>query len=139
MHELVKDWKRFEKHELTESEAKKEYPDNEFKHELIEEFSEGGKKKISFYKSGNYWDLCLGGHIDDPSKNIKFFKLLSLAGAYWRGSEKNKMLTRIYGTAFFTKKELDEYLKLIEIAKEIKRFGELPTRIQLLKMFLNPF
>src|SRR3972149_4676278 len=118
MHELVKDWKNFEKHELTESEAKKEYPDNEFKHELIEEFSEGGKKKISFYKSGNYWDLCLGGHIDDPSKNIKHFKLLSIAGAYWRGSEKNKMLTRIYGTVFSTQKELDDYLTILEEAKK---------------------
>ena len=71
MHELVKDWKSFEKHELTYQEAIKEYPGNEFKHELIEEFSGEGKKKLSFYKSGNYWDLCLGGHIEKPNEQIK--------------------------------------------------------------------
>ena len=118
MHEIVKDWKSFEKHELTEAEAKKEYPGNEFKHELIEEFSESGKKKITFYKSGNYWDLCLGGHINSPDKNLKYFKLLSVAGAYWHGDEKNKMLTRIYGTAFPSQEELDSYLNRIEEAKK---------------------
>jgi threonyl-tRNA synthetase len=118
MHELVKDWKGFEKHELTEAESLKEYPRNEFKHELIKEFTEGGKKKVTFYKSGNYWDLCLGGHIEEPDKNIKYFKLLSVAGAYWHGDEKNKMLTRIYGTVFPTQKELDEYINLQEEAKK---------------------
>ena len=118
MHEIVKDWKSFTKHELLEEEAKKEYPGNEYKHELIKEFSEGEKKKLTFYKSGNYWDLCLGGHINNPNKNLKYFKLLSIAGAYWRGSEKNKMLTRIYGTCFPTKKELDNYLKQQEEAKK---------------------
>lgn len=118
MHEIVKDWKSFTKYELLKEEAKKEYPENEYKHELIEEFSESGKKKLSFYKSGNYWDLCLGGHIDNPNKNLKYFKLLSIAGAYWHGDEKNKMLTRIYGTCFPTQKELDEYLKAQEEAEE---------------------
>jgi threonyl-tRNA synthetase len=118
MHEIVKDWKSFEEHELTAKEAKSEYPNNEFKHELIEEFSEGDQKKISFYKSGNYWDLCLGGHIDSPDKNLKYFKLLSIAGAYWHGNEKNKMLTRIYGTVFSTQAELDKYLQQIEEAEK---------------------
>jgi len=118
MHDIVKNWKIFDKYELGADEAKKEYPGNEFKHELINEFSEKGKKKVTFYKSGNYWDLCLGGHIDSPNENIKYFKLLSVAGAYWRGSEKNKMLTRIYGTAFPTQKELEHYLWQQEEAKK---------------------
>lgn len=118
MHEIVKVWKSFTKYELLEEEAKKEYPGNEYKHELIKEFSEGEKKKLTFYKSGNYWDLCLGGHIDNPDKNLKHFKLLSLAGAYWRGDEKNKMLTRIYGTCFPTQKELNEYLEKQKEAEE---------------------
>jgi len=118
MRDLVKNWSSFEKHELTAEAAKKEYPGNEFKHELIEEFGEGGKEKLTFYKSGGYWDLCLGGHVDKPNEQIKYFKLLSVAGAYWRGSEKNKMLTRIYGTVFPTQKELDDYLTRQEEAKK---------------------
>lgn len=118
MHETAKEWKSFAKYELSEEEAKKEYPENEYKHELIEEFSESGEKKLTFYKSGNYCDLCLGGHIDHPDKNLKYFKLLSVAGAYWRGNEKNKMLTRIYGTCFPTQKELDDYLKVQEEAEK---------------------
>ncbi|MBI2356243.1 MAG: hypothetical protein HYV13_03520 [Candidatus Doudnabacteria bacterium] len=97
MHELAKTWKNFERHELNSQEAKKEYPNNPYKHEMIDEFSEQGKKKVSFYKSGAYTDLCRGGHIDNPDKALKYFKLLSVAGAYWRGSEKNQMLTRIWG------------------------------------------
>ncbi len=117
MRELVKTWKSFDRHELSADEAKKEYPDNPYKHELIDEFSESGKKKVSFYQSGDYRDLCKGGHIDTPKDELKFFKLLSIAGAYWRGNEKNPMLTRIYGTAFPSQKELDEYLKMKEEAK----------------------
>jgi threonyl-tRNA synthetase len=109
MHEIVKSWNSFERFELSENEAKKEYPGNEYKHELIEEIAKKSKV-FSFYKSGNYWDLCEGGHIDNPGNKLKHFKLLSIAGAYWRGSEKNKMLTRIYGTCFETKEELDKYL-----------------------------
>ncbi len=118
MHELAKQWKSFERLELTAEQAKKEYPDNQFKHELIDEFSENGKQKISFYKSGEYWDLCRGGHTEHPDKELKHFKLLSLAGAYWRGNEKNPMLTRIYGTCFPSKQELDEYLAMLEEAKK---------------------
>ncbi len=118
MKEILPTWTNFEKHELTAQEAKKEYPDNPYKSELIDEFSENGKKKVSFYKSGNYWDLCAGGHTENPSKDIVAFKLLSVAGAYWRGSEKNKMLTRIYGTCFPTQQELDKYLQMLEEAKK---------------------
>ncbi len=116
MHELVKSWNGFEKSEVTEKEAKEAYIGNEYKIELIEEFA-GESKKLTFYKSGNYSDLCRGGHVENPSKELKHFKLLSVAGAYWRGSEKNKMLTRIYGTVFPTQKELDEHLANLEKAK----------------------
>ena len=118
MSEIVKSWNGFEKHELDAKEAKKEYPDNPYKHELIDEFSEDGKKKVSFYKSGDYWDLCAGGHIENPNSELKHFKLLSIAGAYWRGDEKNKMLTRIYGTVFPTQEELNNYLTMREEAKK---------------------
>jgi threonyl-tRNA synthetase len=99
MSNILQGWKTFEKHELSPDDAKKEYPGNEFKHELIDEFS-GKGEILTFYKSGEYWDLCRGGHCEHPSKELRFFKLLSVAGAYWRGNEKNKMLTRIYGTCF---------------------------------------
>src|SRR3989304_1933743 len=117
MAEILPSWKKFEHYELTSSEAKKQYPNNPYKEELIDEFSKGNKK-VSFYKSGNYWDLCRGGHVENPEEELKNFKLLSLAGAYWRGSEKNPMLTRIYGTVWPTKKELDAYLERLEEAKK---------------------
>ena len=118
MREILPKWDKFERHELNASEAKKEYPHNQFKHELIEEFSKDGKK-LSFYKSGDYWDLCRGGHLSSMKKvKAESFKLTKLAGAYWRGSEKNQMLTRIYGLAFATKKELNEYLKQQEEAEK---------------------
>jgi len=122
MRKILPSWKGFERHDLDAEEAKAEYPDNEFKHELVEEFTDGGNEKVSFYKSGTYWnlDLCKGGHVEDPSKEINpdAFKLTHVAGAYWRGDEKNKMLTRIYGVAFETKEELDEYLEMQALAKE---------------------
>ena len=117
MKELVKSWKGFEKKDVTPSEAKEFYKGNEYKIELIEEFS-GEGKDLTFYNSGEYSDLCRGGHVNHPESEIKHFKLLSVAGAYWRGSEKNKMLTRIYGTAFSTKVELDKYIEQLELAKK---------------------
>jgi threonyl-tRNA synthetase len=117
MKELVKKWDSFERQELSKSDAKKEYPNNPYKHELIDEFSKNDEK-LSFYKSGDYSDLCKGGHVDNPKKELQHFKLLSVAGAYWRGSEKNPMLTRIYGTAFPTKEELEEHLHRLEEAKK---------------------
>ena len=86
-----------------------------YKVELIEDLPEDAS--ISFYEQGDFVDLCAGPHIL-YTKGIKAFKLTSVAGAYWRGNEKNKMLTRIYGTAFFTKDELAEYLNMIEEAKK---------------------
>ena len=73
-----------------------------YKQELIKELKAKGEEKVSFYKLGDFEDLCAGPHVKNTSE-IGSFKLLSIAGAYWRGDEKNKMLTRIYGTAFFTK------------------------------------
>ncbi len=117
MKELIKTWKGFEKKDVTTEEAKEFYKDNEYKVELIEEFS-GEGKNLTFYESGSYSDLCRGGHVNHPESEIKHFKLLSVAGAYWRGSEKNKMLTRIYGTCFPTKVELDKYLENLELSKK---------------------
>ncbi len=117
MKEILSSWKNFERHELTAAEAKKEYPNNQYKEELIEEFTKDGGK-VTFYKSGDYWDLCKGGHVEHPHSQIKHFKLLSVAGAYWRGDEKNPMLTRIYGTVWPTAKELEDYLNQIEEAKK---------------------
>jgi threonyl-tRNA synthetase len=116
MHKIVKGWKAFEKIEVDIKEAEKTFKDNPYKLELIKELADK-KEKITFYKSGDFTDLCRGGHIGEP-KDIKYYKLLSVAGAYWRGSEKNKMLTRIYGTVFPTQKELDQYLALQEEARK---------------------
>ncbi|KKT54245.1 MAG: Threonine-tRNA ligase [Candidatus Woesebacteria bacterium GW2011_GWA1_44_23] len=116
MHTIIKTWKGFEKNVLTKEEALKEFADNPYKKELIEEHSKDSDG-LTVYQSGGFRDLCRGGHSTDP-KEIKYFKLLSVAGAYWRGDEKQKMLTRIYGTVFPTQKELDEYLTLQEEAKK---------------------
>jgi threonyl-tRNA synthetase len=117
MKEIIKSWKEFAKQEVTTKEAKEFYKDNEYKLELIEEFSSEGKN-LTFFNSGEYSDLCRGGHVNHPESEIKHFKLLSVAGAYWRGSEKNKMLTRIYGTCFPTKIELDKYLNMLQEAEK---------------------
>lgn len=109
MREIIKTWKSFERIEVDNKAAIKQFNTNEYKKELIEEFKAEGRK-LTLYKSGNYIDLCRGGHVEDPKKEIVHFKLLSIAGAYWRGSEKNPMLTRIYGTCFPTRDELDKYV-----------------------------
>ena len=116
MHEVRKSWKDFTRQEVTKAEALAMYKGNPYKCELIEEFAEKGET-LSVYTSGEYGDLCRGGHVDHPDQELKYFKLLSVAGAYWRGSEKNPMLTRIYGTAFFSQAELDEFLRIREEAK----------------------
>jgi threonyl-tRNA synthetase len=116
MHQLAKTWKGFERIEMSKADALKEFQDNEFKRELIEEFASEGQT-LTFYKSGEYSDLCRGGHVEHPDKELKHFKLLSMAGAYWRGDEKNQMLTRIYGTIWPTAEELEQHLKNLEEAK----------------------
>ncbi len=103
-----------------------------YKVELIQDLPEG--EEISFYRQGAFTDLCRGPHLPSTGK-IKAFKLVSIAGAYWRGDEKKKMLTRIYGTAFAKKDEMDEYFRMLEeakkrdhikLGKEMKLFALLP-------------
>lgn len=88
---------------------------DEYKLELIDAIP--ADEKVTIYEQGDFFDLCRGVHVPSTGK-IKEFKLLSIAGAYWRGDSNNKMLQRIYGTAFFKKEDLDEHLRLLEEAKE---------------------
>jgi threonyl-tRNA synthetase len=117
MEKIVKEDYKLERFELSRDEAIKYMQDrNEtYKVELIGDIPEG--EAISFYKQGEFVDLCAGPHVPSIGK-VKAFKLLNVAGAYWRGNEKNKMLQRIYGTAFSKKSELEEYLNLLEEAKK---------------------
>ncbi len=118
MRELMPSWTSFERHEMSPESAKKEYPGNQYKHELIDEFSSQGQT-LTFYKSGAYWDLCRGGHAEGISHlDPHCFKLTKIAGSYWRGNEKNAQLTRIYGVAFPTKEELEAHLKMMEEAEK---------------------
>lgn len=100
---------------LSRGEALEEMKEQPYKQELIRELPEG--EEISFYRQGEFTDLCAGPHLKTTAE-VKHFKILSLTGAYWRGSEKNKMLTRIYATAFAKKQELEEYLTQLEEAKK---------------------
>ncbi|OPJ62745.1 threonine--tRNA ligase [Clostridium oryzae] len=116
MNNIVKEDLKLEKFVLPRAEAIKlmEEKNEPYKVELINDLSE--ESVISFYKQGDFIDLCAGPHV--PSTfYVKAFKLQSVAGAYWRGNEKNKMLQRVYGTAFPKKSQLDEYLKMLEEAK----------------------
>jgi threonyl-tRNA synthetase len=119
MKKLQKTWSTFERREINANEAREIFKDNPYKLELIEEFSKEGQT-LTMYKSSQYFeDLCRGGHADDMSKiDPESFKLSKVAGAYWRGDEKNKMLTRIYGLAFETKQDLEDYLKILEEAEK---------------------
>lgn len=116
MKELAKKNSTFVRREVSKAEAldyfsKKEDP---YKLELIGDLQDG---TITFYEQGGFVDLCRGPHIPNTA-SIKAIKLLNVAGAYWRGSEKNKMLTRIYGITFPKQKELDDYLRLLEEARK---------------------
>ncbi|HCT30233.1 MAG TPA: threonine--tRNA ligase, partial [Bacteroidales bacterium] len=116
MMEFVREKQDIVRKEVTKAEALKTYTDkgDVYKVELITDLQDG---TITFYTQGTFTDLCRGPHLPDTSY-IKSVKLLSIAGAYWRGNEKNKMLTRIYGISFPQKKQLDEYLVLLEEAKK---------------------
>ena len=116
MLELARQKQTFERIDVTKEEALKHFSDkgDEYKVELISELEDG---TITYYKNGEFTDLCRGPHIPNTSF-IKAVKLTSLAGAYWRGDEKRKQLTRVYGITFPKQKELDEYLVLLEEAKK---------------------
>ena len=118
MKKIVKENIPLEKFDLSADEALKlmEEKDEPYKVELIKEHA-GKGEKISFYKQAEFTELCAGPHIPDTGR-VKAFKLTSIAGAYWRGDEKNKMLQRIYGISFTKQSELTEYLERIEEAKK---------------------
>ncbi|MCY6482771.1 threonine--tRNA ligase [Clostridium aestuarii] len=117
MKKIVKENIQLERFELPREEAIKfmKERNEDYKVELIEDLPEDAV--ISFYKQGDFVDLCAGPHVPS-TKEVKAFKLLSVAGAYWRGNENNKMLQRIYGTAFTKKDELENYIHMLEEAKK---------------------
>jgi len=117
MKKIIKEKFKFERSQLSKSDAlrKLKAAEEPYKAELVEELPES--EEISFYKQGEFTDLCAGPHIPSTDR-IKAIKLTSLAGAYWRGDEHNKMLQRIYGISFPKKSMLDKYLKLLEEAKK---------------------
>ncbi len=118
MRKHLKTWTTFSHREATPGEAKTAFAGNIFKAELIDEIAKRGEK-ITLYKSGDFEDLCRGGHVEDAKElHQDAFKLSHVAGAYWRGDEKNPMLTRIYGLAFDTKDELIAYVTQQEEAKK---------------------
>ena len=114
MRRLAKKGAEITREVLTYDEAKKFFHNDPYKLELIEQYKD---EEISVHTQNDFTDLCRGGHVKN-TKEIKHFKLLSLAGAYWRGDSKNKMLTRIYGISFWNKKDLDEYLVILEERKK---------------------
>ena len=118
MKKIIKEALPIERFELPREEAIRlmKEKDEPYKVELIEDLPEDAT--ISFYKQGEFTDLCAGPHLMNTKEVGKAFKLMSIAGAYWRGSEKNKMLTRIYATAFNKKEELDAYITMMEEAKK---------------------
>lgn len=119
MKKLLSSWKEFTHREVSADEAREIYKDNPYKRELIDELEKEGAT-ITLYTAGEFTDLCRGGHIGSPAEEISAdaFKLTNVAGAYWRGDEKNPMLTRIYGIAFDSKEALDAYLAQAEEAKK---------------------
>ena len=118
MRELVGGWSSFEKKIVSKEDALAHFKGNPYKCELIEQFADEGQE-ITLYQSGTFVDLCGGGHVEDMKEvALDGFSLSSVAGAYWRGDEKNTMLTRIYGLAFDSKKELDAHKAMLEAAKE---------------------
>ncbi|MEK4885619.1 threonine--tRNA ligase [Bacillus sp. FSL W8-0223] len=117
MKKIVKENLEIVRKEVTREEAKRIYEEigDEYKLELIDAIPEG--ETVTIYEQGEFFDLCRGVHVPSTGK-IKEFKLLSIAGAYWRGDSNNKMLQRIYGTAFFKKEDLEHHLQMLEEAKE---------------------
>jgi len=109
----------FSRQDVEPSQAKEilHHENQRFKDEIIDELAAAGEKTVSIYRQGDFTDLCRGPHVPATGK-IKAFKLTSVAGAYWRGDSNREQLTRVYGTAFFDKKDLEKYLQQIEEAKK---------------------
>src|SRR5689334_21424125 len=116
MNELAKQNNNYVRKEISKEDAVKYFSDkgDEYKLDLLQGLNDG---EITFYNQGNFTDLCRGPHIPNTGF-IKAIKLTNIAGAYWKGDEKNKMLTRLYGVTFPSQKELDEYLQMLEEAKK---------------------
>lgn len=112
MHRLAAKNEKFIREEVTKEKALELFKDNPYKIELIN----GIKDQITIYRQGKWFDLCAGDHVESTGK-IQNFKLLNIAGAYWRGDSKNKQLVRIYGTSWPSKKDLENYLKVLEERK----------------------
>jgi threonyl-tRNA synthetase len=116
MREIIKEKIVFKKKIVKKDEARKIFKDQPYKLELIKEIE---RENVSIYESGKFVDLCAGPHVKSTKEiNPDAFKLVKIAGAYWKGNEKNPMLTRIYGIAFETKKELENYLRIQEEAEK---------------------
>ena len=116
MHKIVKEAYPIERFELDKAEAEQLMAEEPYKLELIAEHAEGGAK-VSFYKQGEFTDLCAGPHLPDTGR-VKAVKLTQTTGAYWRGDAQNKMLCRVYGVAYPKQSELDAYLTMMEEAKK---------------------
>jgi threonyl-tRNA synthetase len=118
MKKLINKWTEFTHEEVSADKAREVFAGNEYKTELINEIEAKGET-VTLYSCGGFTDLCRGGHSENPKEEIAMdaFKLDKIAGAYWRGDEKNSMLTRIYGLAFDTKEELAAYERQLEEAK----------------------
>ena len=123
MKRVVKQNHRFERFEVPAADARELLKDEPYKLEILEGIGE--EERLSFYRDGDFCDLCRGPHILGTGQ-ARYFKLLSVAGAYWRGDEKNKMLQRIYGTAFSSREALDHHLDMLEEAKkrDHRRLGQ---------------
>jgi threonyl-tRNA synthetase len=119
MQKIISQNQAFSRDEVVPQKAKNllHGENQRFKDEIIDELAAAGEKTVSTYRQGDFLDLCRGPHVPATGK-IKAFKLLSVAGAYWRGDSNREQLTRIYGTAFFDKKDLEHYLKMQEEAKK---------------------
>ena len=116
MKKCAKDGKRIVRHELSKEEALEQFKNDPYKIDLISRMDENDTV-ISCYTQGDFTDLCRGPHVES-TKELKYFKLLKVSGAYWKGDSKNKMLQRIYGICFDNQEDLDAYLKMLEEAKE---------------------
>ena len=115
MKKIANENLKIERFVLPKEQALELMKDEPYKTILINELPEG--EEISFYKQGEFTDLCAGPHVN-YTKKVKAFKLLNITGAYWKGDSKNKMLQRIYGTAFKSKEELEAYVTMLEEAKK---------------------